>query len=94
MAAKKEKDYQVLEMIADAHGGCLKTAAASAQGISHPTLKRFVSDWGFERVARGIYLAPDAMDDEYCLLQLRYPQIVFSHHSALFVHDLGIQSRQ
>ena len=41
-----------------------------------------------ERVGHGLYLAPDAWKDGMYLLHLRCPQAVFSHDTALFLHDL------
>ncbi len=81
-------DSQKLEALADAEGGVLTTTAALNVGITKTALAKFVSNKGYERVSLGIYLSPDAWKDDAYLLQLRCPQIVFSHDSALFYHDL------
>lgn len=79
---------QRLAALAAADHGVLTTAAAIRAGISKTTLAKFVSDNAYERVSLGVYLSPDAWRDEAYLLQLRCPQVVFSHDSALFYHDL------
>lgn len=81
-------DYQKLEALAQADGGVLTTAAATEAGISKTALANFVSQRKYERVSLGVYLSPDAWRDDAYLLQMRCPQIIFSHDSALFYHDL------
>ena len=77
-----------LDHLAQENDGVLRTAAALAAGVSKTVLARYVAARGFERVAHGIYLAPDAWTDGMYLLQLRCPQAVFSHDTALFLHDM------
>ena len=81
-------DFQKLESLAQADGGVLTTVAATEAGISKTALANFISKNQYERVSLGVYLSPDTWRDDAYLLQLRYPQIVFSHDSALFYHDL------
>ena len=81
--------FKMLEQIARKHGGYLPAREAVSQGISRSTLDRFIWERRFERMADGIYLAPEAMDDEYYLLQLQYPELILSHNSALFMNDLS-----
>lgn len=81
-------DFQKMEQLAKADGGVLKTSSVTAMGISKAALAQFISKNEYERVSLGIYLAPDAWRDDAYLLQLRCPQVVFSHDSALFYHDL------
>ena len=82
---------QLLKDVTERNGGILKTSDAVAAGVSKPTLAKFVKSNRYERVAHGIYLAPDAWDDGMYLLQLRFPSILFSHDTALFLHGLTDQ---
>lgn len=82
---------QLLKDVSERNGGILKTSDAVAAGVSKPTFAEFVKSNGYERVAHGIYLAPDAWDDGMYLLQLRFPSILFSHDTALFLHGLTDQ---
>lgn len=88
MRSQQTEATRVLEKLAEDHGGYLQTSAAAAHGIGRSAFARFIDERKFEKVGRGIYLAPDAMDDEYYLLHLRYPHLIFSHDSALLIHDL------
>lgn len=81
-------DFQKIEQLAEANNGVLQTAAVMSMGVSRTMLARFISRNHYERISRGVYLAPDAWRDDAYLLQLRCPQIIFSHDSALFYHDL------
>ena len=45
-----------------------------------------------ERAARGVYKTPSAMQDEMLIFQSKYKSSVFSHETALFLHDLTDRS--
>ena len=80
--------YEQLVTLAANSNGVLKTTDALAAGVSKFVLSRFISENQYEKVYHGIYLAPDAWRDDAYLTQLRCPQVVYSHDSALFYHDL------
>ena len=68
--------------------GMLFIKQALAQGFSKYQIYHFIKDNHFERVAHGVYISPDAWEDELYLLSLRCTQGVFSHDEALFYHGL------
>ena len=70
------------------NNGILKTAKALESGVPKSAFYAYVKKHGTERVAKGVYLSPDAWTDAMYLLHLRCNQAVFSHESALFFHDL------
>ena len=74
--------------LAEDNGGVLTTSAAVGAGISKPTLAAFVKANDFQCVQRGVYCSPDAWTDELYLLHLRCPKTVFSHETALYLHDM------
>ena len=80
--------YEQLAALAANNNGVLTTTDALAAGVSKFVLSRFISENQYEKVYHGIYLAPDAWRDDAYLTQLRCPQVVYSHDSALFYHDL------
>ncbi len=41
-----------------------------------------------ERAAFGVYILPDELADNMFIAQLRRPKIIYSHETALFLHDL------
>lgn len=80
--------FKILDDLICDGNGVLRTADAVSANITKPMLAKYVRERGLERVGYGIYLAPDAWKDGMYLLQLRCPQAVFSHDTALFLHDL------
>ena len=79
--------FDVLDALVRGGNGVLRTADAVAAGITRPVLGNYVRERDLERVGT-LYLAPDAWKDGMYLLHLRCPQAVFSHDTALFLHDL------
>ena len=69
--------------------GAIRTADAVNAGISRTTLGQLVKNGKIERIAHGQYIQPDDMPDDLYLLQQRSKKIVFSHETALFLHDMA-----
>lgn len=80
--------YQTLDAMVQHKNGLLRTSDAASAHISRTTFAQYVRLRGMERVGNGIYLSPDAWKDGMRLLQLRCPQVIFSHDTALFLHGL------
>jgi len=68
--------------------GIISAAQGKAAGLSYTNLSRLVKSGALERVARGVYEAVDAHDDVLYIEQLRRPKLVYSHGTALYLHDL------
>jgi len=82
-------DYNTrLEELIIANDGLLLTRTAEIAGIPRQYLTLFVKSGKLERIAQGIYLSSDAYDDEMYCIQARCNRAVFSHETALFLHDL------
>ena len=81
--------FEQLDRLLESQDGMLRTAQAITAGISKPTFYQFVRVRGLEQVSHGIYLSKNAWVDSMYLLHLRCPQAIFSHETALFVHDLS-----
>ena len=79
----------IIDNLLKNHKGILKTADAVNAGISRTTLGTLVKNAKLERIAHGQYIRPDSMADELYLLQQRSEKIVFSHETALFLHDMS-----
>jgi hypothetical protein len=59
-----------------------------AAGLSYMSLSRLVKSGDLQRPVRGIYKVPNEPDDKLYVGQLRRPKIVYSHATALILHDL------
>ncbi len=80
--------FEKMDMLLHRQKGILKTADIVAEGISKPYFYEYVEKRELIREAQGIYMSRDAWSDPMYLLQLRCKQAVFSHDTALFLHDL------
>ena len=69
--------------------GFLKTSDAVAEGVSRTVLGDFVRHNNLERVAHGLYMSQDSWTDGLFVIQVRYPEAVFSHETALFLLHLA-----
>ena len=69
--------------------GYLTAKAARENGIQNYTLQRMEERGLIERAARGLYVGADIIPDPFAVAQYRCPKGVFSHETALFLHDLS-----
>jgi predicted transcriptional regulator of viral defense system len=77
-----------LQSIIKQNGGIVTTAQANAAGISNERLRLLVKSGDLERANFGIYILPDELADKMYIAQLRRPKTIYSHETALFLHDL------
>lgn len=77
-----------LEELLDKNEGILLTKEILEAGISKQLLSKYVKKGYVERVAQGVYLSKDALEDEMYVLQARSKKAVFSHETALYLHEL------
>ena len=78
-----------IDMLLKDHNGIIRTSNAVDAGISRTTLVTLVKTGKLERIAHGQYIRSDNMVDELYMLQRRSDKIVFSHETALFLHDMA-----
>jgi predicted transcriptional regulator of viral defense system len=77
-----------LQSILSQNGGTVTTAQANTVGVSNERLRLLVKAGELERVTFGIYVSPDEFVDKMYVVQLRRPKVIYSHETALFLHDL------
>ncbi len=78
----------VLQSVLKQNGGILTTALANKVGVSNERLRLLVKSGDLERVTFGVYILPDEIADMMYVAQLRRPKTIYSHETALFLHDL------
>lgn len=78
---------QIKKLIID-NKGMIRTSQVTEAGISKPVFYQYVRDNGLEQISHGVYATRDAWTDAMYLVHLRCEQAVFSHETALFLHDL------
>ena len=77
-----------LEELIIGKNGLILTREVEEAGIPRHYLTLFVRENELERISPGVYLAPDSFDDEMYRLQARNQKAVFSHDTALYLHEL------
>lgn len=77
-----------LQSVLKQNGGIVTTAQANDVGVSNERLRLLVHSGDLERVTTGIYVLPDEFTDKMFIVQLRRPKIIYSHETALFLHEL------
>lgn len=77
-----------LENLIKEKNGLILTKEVEEAGIPRYYLSVFVKEKKIERISQGVYVTPDTFDDEMYILQARNQRIIFSHETALYLHDL------
>lgn len=70
------------------YNGVLLTKDAVAAGISRETLSQLAQKGELVRESRGVYIDPAEWGDELYSMQRMAPKIIYSHETALFLHQL------
>jgi len=77
-----------IQSVLKQNGGIVTTAQANEVGVSNERLRLLVHSGDLERVTTGVYILPDEFVDKMYINQLRRPKIIYSHETALFLHEL------
>ena len=84
------KKEELLALMSE-RGGRITTSVAIAEGYSRSLLKLLMSEGAVELESRGVYALADVPLDDFAVIALRWPKVVFSNGSALWL--LGISDR-
>jgi len=80
-----DKVFKLMEQ----HSGYLTAKEARESGLDNKALQRMAKRGLIERAAHGLYVDADVFPDPFFIAQYRCPKGVFSHETALFLHDLS-----
>jgi len=69
--------------------GILFTSDLTNLNIPRIYLSKLVSEGKLERVNSGVYVSSGAIDDEMYYMQVKYPKLIYSHETALYMHGLS-----
>lgn len=70
------------------NNGIIKIPQAIKAGVSKATFYEYVKRRHLNRIGSGIYVLPEAWEDAMYFIHLKYKQAVFSHETALYLHEL------
>lgn len=91
--ARNQPDWDGLFAVAQAQSGYFTTAQAAQSGYSRPLLNKYLATGKMARVRRGVYRIvhfPASEHEDLIVLWLWAEQAgVFSHETALALHDLS-----
>ncbi|HWP79620.1 MAG TPA: type IV toxin-antitoxin system AbiEi family antitoxin domain-containing protein [Candidatus Acidoferrum sp.] len=79
---------QELRDLLEKNNGTITNKQAGEAGIYRERLRQLANSGVLERAATGVYISPDVMPDKMYVEQLRKPKMIYSHETALFLHDL------
>lgn len=80
--------FNLLDRMLSDNNGLLRSKDAAAANIPRVYFSRFVGERSLEHIQKGVYLSADSLPDGMYLLQTAFEQSVFSHETALFLHNL------
>lgn len=80
-----------LKSILNDNNGYVTTKKLEENGIKKQYIPNLIEKKLLKKIAHGIYINPEIIEDEYYILQLRYKDIVFSYNTAF--HLLGLSER-
>ena len=86
-----QKYNEFFKNLAKLGNGCISRKDTIANGIPPVTFTRYVKSKNLVKVGPGVYANKDAIIDELFQFQKRYPKIVYSGISALYL--LGLTDR-
>jgi predicted transcriptional regulator of viral defense system len=82
-----KNDINHLQKLLSAHHGIITATMVTRLGIPRYKLTEWVDAGAITRLDRGIYAKPEIMEDDLFCLQYRYRRGVFSHSTALYLHN-------
>lgn len=86
---QKYKIYtDAIKQIMDVNNGMLSTRMIEPLNIGRQYLSIMEINNDIEKIARGIYLSPNAFEDSYFAFQHKYKRAIFSHMNALYFHGM------
>ena len=77
-----------LKKITEEYGGIITTKVAEENNIHREYLGLLVKEGKLDRVSYGVYASADAWGDALFINQLKRDTMIYSHDTALFLHDL------
>ncbi len=77
-----------LEKLIHENNGMVLTSDLERLSIPRVYLSKLISMGKIERVSRGVYVAVGEIEDEMYYMQVKYPKLIYSHETALFIHEL------
>ena len=89
---KEESNFEVIESIMKLNNGYVTSKALNNFGIHRMYLNSMWKKGLVEKVAPGIYIDVNKIEDNYYAFSLSMPNTIYSHMTALYFHGLSIKA--
>ena len=89
---KDESNIDIIESIMKMNNGYVTSKELDNYGIHRMYLNTMWKKGIIERVANGIYIDSNKIEDYYYVFSLSMPNTIFSHMTALYFHGLSIKA--
>lgn len=89
---KYECNIELIESLMNFNNGYITSKQLSKFGIHRMYLKIMKDKGIIEKVANGIYIDSNKIEDRYYVFSLSMPNTIFSHMTALYFHGLSIKA--
>ncbi len=89
---KDQSNIEIIESIMKMNNGYVTSKELSNLGIHRMYLNTMWKKGILEKVANGIYIDSNKIEDSYYVFSLSMPNTIFSHMTALYFHGLSIKA--
>ena len=89
---KEESNFEVIESIMKMNNGYVTSKELDNFGIHRMYLNSMWKKGLVEKVATGIYIDINKIEDYYYVFSLSMPNTIYSHMTALYFHGLSIKA--
>lgn len=79
----------LIEELIRKQNGTILSSDLDKDNIPRKYLQILVNEGKIERSSRGVYVAIDAIQDEMFAMQKKYSNLIYSHETSLFIHNLS-----
>ena len=89
---KTKSNIEIIEELMKANNGYVTSKLISELGIHRMYLKIMKEKGIIEKVGNGIYIDSTKIEDSYFTFNLKLPNVIYSHMTALYFHGLSIKA--
>lgn len=87
-----ESNMEIIKKLMELNNGYITVKELNNFGISRNYLSVMAKNNIIERVANGVYIDVNKIEDVYYVLSISTPKIIYSHMTALYFHGLSIKA--
>jgi len=89
---KDKSNIEIIEELIKINNGYITSKQLSELGIHRMYLNIMKEKGIIEKVGNGIYIDSNKIEDNYYVFSLSMPNVIFSHMTALYFHNLSIKA--